>query len=323
MELGLRHAVVVRVLYLCAAAFGVLAWTLHTAPDWVQFAAVILLAALVHGTVFGLQRFGCRWNGGSRPDPFFAEPADTVIERLLEKSVWWVTGTIAIGLAVPIFATPELPPLFGGIAMSVFVFVAAMFPWRAHLSRSSVVHGLIWFACFCLLALLQAAPGSPAWVPAYLSMMSAGVLFWVLLKMRYRGHREIVQVSAFEMLLLGIVLFVALVLVPALNLGEGLRKMMLAVCMESVAFLLAMKILIRRQPHRNSMIAVAFLGALAFIVAKGFVSTDKVANFLSAPAVASASQPVIPRAFAIPPPLSRSQALALTLSGSTPPPLPH
>jgi hypothetical protein len=154
-------------------------------------------------------------------------------------------------------------------------------------------------------------------------MMSAAVLLWVLLKMKYRGHREIVQVSAFEILLLGVVLFVALVVVPALHLGEGLRRMMLAVCMESAAFLLAMKILIRRQPRSNSMFAAALLAALALIVMKGFVSTDKVANFLSAPAVASAPQPVIPRAFAIPPPLSRSQALALTLSGSTPPPLPH
>jgi hypothetical protein len=186
---------------------------------------------------------------------------------------------------------PELPPLFGGIAMGVLVFVAAMFPWRAHLSRSSVANGLLWFACFCLLALLQAAPGSPAWVPRYLSVMGAGVLLWVLLMLRYRGHRKIIQVSAFEMLLLGVVLFVALVLVPALNLGEGLRKMLLAVYIETTAFLLAFKILIRRQPHRNSMIAVAFLGALALIVVKGFVTTDKVANFLSAPPPYRAAPP--------------------------------
>jgi UDP-GlcNAc:undecaprenyl-phosphate GlcNAc-1-phosphate transferase len=288
MELGLRHPVVVRILYLCTAAFGVQAWLLHDAPDWVQFAAVTFLAVLVHGTVYGLRRCGCRWNGGSRSAPSPADPADAVMERLLEKSTWWVTGALAIGLAVPIFALPVLPPAFGGIAMAVLVFVAAMFPWRAHLNRSSVVNGLIWFACFCLLALLQAAPGSPAWVPRYLAVMGAGVLLWVLLMLRYRGRRKIIQVSAFEMLLLGVVLFVALVLVPALNLGEGLRKMLLAVYIESTAFLLAFKILIRRQPHRNSMIAVAFLGALALIVVKGFVSTETAGNFLAAPAGASA-----------------------------------
>jgi UDP-GlcNAc:undecaprenyl-phosphate GlcNAc-1-phosphate transferase len=287
MELGLRHAAVVRVLYLCAAAFGVLAWMLHTTPDWVQFAAVILLAALVHGTVYGLRRSGFRWNGGSKAVPSPADPADSVMERLLEESVRWVTGAVAIGLVVPIFALPALPNVFGGIAMAVMLFVAAMFPWRAHLYRSMVANGLIWFACFCLLALLQAAPGSPAWVPPYLAVMSAVVLLWVLLKMKYRGHREIVQISAFGMLLLGVVLFVSLLVVPALNLGEGLRKMLLVVCMESVAFLLAMKIMIRRRPNRDSLMALALLGALAVIVVKVFVSTETVANFVAAPAVAS------------------------------------
>ncbi|MBP2676746.1 MAG: hypothetical protein H6Q84_3586, partial [Deltaproteobacteria bacterium] len=139
---------------------------------------------------------------------------------------------------------------------------------------------------------------SPAWIPPYLAVMSAVVLLWVLLKMKYRGHREIVQVSAFGMLMLGVVLFVALVLVPALDLGDGLRKMLLTVCMESVAFLLAMKILIRKQPQcnsmfaqSNSMFAVALLGALALIVVKGFITTEKAGNFLAAPAGASAARP--------------------------------
>jgi UDP-GlcNAc:undecaprenyl-phosphate GlcNAc-1-phosphate transferase len=84
MDLGLRHAAVVRILYLCMAAFGVQAWLLRAAPDWVQFAAGILLTALVHGTVHGLQRVGCRWNGGSKPVPTPPDPYNTVMERLRE-----------------------------------------------------------------------------------------------------------------------------------------------------------------------------------------------------------------------------------------------
>jgi hypothetical protein len=106
--------------------------------------------------------------------------------------------------------------------------------------------------------------------------------------MKYHGHRQIVQISSFELLLLGVVLFVALVMVPALHMGDGLRNMLLAVSLESVAFLLAMKILIHRQPHRNSMIAAGFLLALALIVVRGFLFTEKAANFVAAPAAASA-----------------------------------
>jgi UDP-GlcNAc:undecaprenyl-phosphate GlcNAc-1-phosphate transferase len=288
LALGFPHAVVVTILYLSAGAFGVQAWFLREAPDWVQFAAVILLAALVHGTVFGLQRLGFRWKGGRAEVPSRTDPVYSGMARVMGKSVRLAAGAIAIGLMVPIVALPAVPPVIGGIALAALVFVAALFPWRAQRSRPSVAHGLMWLACLCLLALLQAIPGSPAWVPGYLAVLSAVVLLWVLLKMRYRGHREIVEISSFELLLLGVVLFAALVMVPALRMGDGLRNMLLTVSLESVAFLLAMKIVIRRQPHRNPMIAAGFLLALALIVAKGFLFTGKATDFVAAPAAASA-----------------------------------
>jgi UDP-GlcNAc:undecaprenyl-phosphate GlcNAc-1-phosphate transferase len=282
LDLGFPHAVVVPILYLSAGVFGVQAWLLREAPDWFQFAAVVLLAALVHGTVYGLQRFGFRWKGGEVSVSYRSDPVYTGMARVMGKSVRLATGVIAIGLVVPIVALPVVPPAFGAIATGVLMFVAALFPWRARRSRPSVAYGLLWLACLCLLALLQAIPGSPVWVPAYLAVLSAVVLLWVLLKMKYCGHREIVQISSFELLLLGVVLFVALVMMPALQMGDGLRNLLLAVSLESVAFLLAMKILIHRQPHRNSMIAVGILFALALIVAKGLLFTGKATDFVAA-----------------------------------------
>jgi UDP-GlcNAc:undecaprenyl-phosphate GlcNAc-1-phosphate transferase len=288
LDLGFPHSVVVPILYLGAGVFGVQAWFLREAPDWGQFAAVVILAVLFHGAVYALQRFGFRWKGGEASVPPRTDADRTGMARVMGKSMRLAAGVIAIGLSIPIVALPTVPPAIGGIAMAVLVFVAVLFPWRAQRSMPSVAYGLMWFACLCLLALLQAAPGSAAWVPAYLAVLSAVVLLWVLLKMKYRGHRQIVRISSFELLLLGIALFVALVMVPALRMGDGLRNMLLAVSLESVAFLLAMKILIRRQPHRDSMIAAGFLLALALIVAKGFLFTEKVADFVAAPADASA-----------------------------------
>jgi hypothetical protein len=110
---------------------------------------------------------------------------------------------------------------------------------------------------------------------------------------RFRQVATVILLAGIAPLLLGVVLFVALVLVPALHLGEGLRKM---------------------------LIAVAFLGALALIVVKGFISTEKAVNFIapasasapggvSAPAGASAAKPVNPRVSALPSLLPRSPAL--------------
>jgi UDP-GlcNAc:undecaprenyl-phosphate GlcNAc-1-phosphate transferase len=314
LALGIPHAAVVPILYAGTGAFGVQAWMLRSSPDWVQFGAVVLLAILVHGVVFVLHRVGYRWQRTSEAalssslsrsgSSLAKDPAYGVMAKVMGKSVRVVAWAIGIGLAVPILALPAVPHVFGGIAVAAILFTAAMFPWRSHDSRPSVCHGLMYFACICLLAILQVSPGSPPWVPSYLAALSAVVLAWVLLKMKYRGHREIVAISSFEMLLLGIALFISLVLVPALGLGAGLRRTLLTVCMESAAFLLAMKILIRRQPRRNYMIAAGFLAALALIAAKEFLPKRIVADLVAAPVVVWAAGPVVPGSASLRPPIA-------------------
>jgi len=303
---GFPHAAVVSMLYAGTGAFGVQAWLLRSSPDWVQFGAVILLAIFVHGAVFVLHRCGYLWK---RPGEAFVSPPPSlsrsvpsramnpaygVMSKVMGKSVRVVAWAIGIGLAIPIVTLPPVPPVFGGIAMAAILFTAAMFPWREHDSRPSVCHGLMYFSCICLLAILQVAPGSQPWVPSYLAALSAVVLAWVLLKMKYHGHRESMTISSFEALLLGVAFFISLVLVPALGLGAGLRRTLLTVTMESAAFLLAMKILIHRQPRRNHVIAASFLAALALIAAKEFLAKGIVTDSLAAPVAGWDAGPVGP-----------------------------
>ena len=310
MDLGFPHAAVVTILYLSSSVFGAQAWFLHDKPDRVQFLAVIALAVVVHGGVYLLGRSGFRWKGREgRVMDRWGEDGNVYpwIAHVMGKSVRPAGWVICVGLALPVFAMSDVPRIYGGMALAMLAFVGALFPWRSRQPRSSICYGLIYLACYCILALLQAMPGKPSWIPAYLAALAAAVFVWVLLKMRYRGHREIVGVSAFETLLFGIALFVPLVLVPALGLGAGWRNMFLIVCMESAAFLLALKILIRRQPRRNYMIAVAFMVALALIGVRGLMFRGTVSSNVTAPA----SVPNGVSGFAIPsPPRSADHGLS-------------
>jgi UDP-GlcNAc:undecaprenyl-phosphate/decaprenyl-phosphate GlcNAc-1-phosphate transferase len=297
LGLGFPHSAVVPILYLSTAAFGVQSWLLRSQPEWVQFAAVILLAVGVHGAVFVLQHSGFRWKGEERADRAAAERRENEhayswMAHIMGKSVRGAGWVIGFGLALPTIALPEVPRALAGAALATLLFVMVLFPWNSRNSSPAVSYGLMYLSCLCLLALLQAMPGAPKWIPGYLAALSAAVLGWVLLKMKYRGHREIVQISSFETLLLGIALLVSLMVVPMLGLGEELRKMMLTVCLESIAFLLAMKILIRRQARRNYVIAVAFMAALALIGLKGLLSQRTFTDFVAAPA--GASLPISP-----------------------------
>ena len=269
LALGFPHALVVSILYVSMGMFGLQAWLLHESPEWVQFLAVLLLGTVINGVVFVLQRSGYGWRMGDVSIRGTSSPSNSRLTQVIGRSTRGVSWAIGIGLAFPILTAQAIPPLVTGMAMAVLGFVGVLFPWRSRGSSVSVSYGLLYLACLCLLALLQIIPTVQAWVPGYHAVLSALVFTWVLLKLKYCGHRDILQISSFEMLLLSIAFFIPLVLLPSLGYESGLRRMLLAVCLESVAFLLALKILIRRQPRRNFVIVTGLLVALGLIVAKG------------------------------------------------------
>lgn len=273
LSLGLPHAAVVPILYVSSALFGFQAWALHTSPEPVQFAAVLGLGAVVYGTLFVVQRTGYRWGGAQDKVSSRNGGLHDFMAPLLGKSVRFVGAAIAVGLLLPAFLVKSVPRETGVIALAAGGFIAVLFPWKGRESRSGVCYGLMYAACASLLAILQVLPEAPAGMPEYLAVLSVLVVGWVILKMKYRGHREIVLLSAFEILLIGVSLCIPLVMIPALGMGDDIRRTTLAAVLEGIAFLMVFKILIRRKPGRNRVIAGAFLAALLLIAAKGFLGS--------------------------------------------------
>jgi hypothetical protein len=254
--------------------------------EWVQFGAVLGLGAALYGTLALVERKGFRWDGlPSRSNDRWDKGIHPILVRIMGKSVRPAGWVIAVGLFLPMSVLDTVPRSLTLAALGASLFAAVLFPWRFRRSRSAVCYGLK-YACFVVfLWVLQTAPGLPRWMPVYLAGLSAAVLFWVLLKMKYRGHRDIVLFSSFETLLigtsLGASLFVPVVLAPALGLGEGPQRLLLAVCLESVVLLLAMKLIVVHQPGRSPVIAASLLLALSIVAMKGFLpdSIDPIKAF--------------------------------------------
>jgi UDP-GlcNAc:undecaprenyl-phosphate/decaprenyl-phosphate GlcNAc-1-phosphate transferase len=288
LDLGLPHAAVVSILYVSAAGFGLQAWGLQDLPEGIQFAAVLLLGAAVNGFVPVLRRLGLRWeflSAGGLPS---RDGASDFATRIMEKSVRPAGWIIAAGLILPAVALPSVDPEAGAVALAVGGAVAVLFPWRSRRARSSICYGLTYVACVSLLAILSFTPGALRWLPGYLAVLSALVLVWVLFKMKYRGYREIVLFSAFEVLLIGGSLVLPFLLAQSLGLGEGSRRTLLIVCFQSIALLLAMKIFIRRRPSRNPVIAAGLLAALAVVGARGMIDHSRTGTYLRSSGVSQA-----------------------------------
>ena len=272
LNLGLPHAVAVPILYICTASFGFQAWFLRSYPDRTQFTALLALGAVIYGLAFLAQRIRNRWGvRAEKKESPRAEGPESLPGRVMRNSARAVGWLIGIGLFVPTVLLGSVPRALSLAALAAAGFVIVLFPWRSRRSRPGMCGGLTYIACACLMAILQFVPDAPRWLPAYHAALSALVMAWVLLKMRYRGHKEILFLSSFEILLIGASLMIPFVLMPSFGLEEGIRRTTITVCLESIAFLMAMKILIRGQPGRDYVIAGFFLIALVIIGAKGLL----------------------------------------------------
>lgn len=271
LELGIPHAAVVPILYVGTALFGFQAWFQRFFAEPRQFLCTVLLAAAIHGTVFLVHRAGWRWEGKESGEEGIREE-DHRLARILGKSVRPMGWAVGAALLLPALLVGSVPRPVWLSALGMGAGVAFLFPWNRHgTQRTTICYGLIFAACLFLLGSFQFLPGTPRWVPGYLAVLCTVLLGWVLLKMRYCGCRGIVLLSGFETLMISAALAIPLVLFPALALGEGFRRTMLVVCFEAVTFLLAMKVMIRRHPGRNHLLATILLVALALIGLRGML----------------------------------------------------
>jgi UDP-GlcNAc:undecaprenyl-phosphate GlcNAc-1-phosphate transferase len=211
------------------------------------------------------------------------------------RTVPFAAWVIAAGLALPAFVSRQVPARAGVVALGMAAFMLALFPWRSQRVNSSICFGLMYASSVCTIGILHFLPSEDAWLGKYLNAFSGVVLAWVLLKMKFeRGHRKAMLLSGFEALLIGVSLFVPTVLVPAAGLGDPVRNALFMACLESIPLLLALKILVRKQPRRNYVIAASLLAALVFLGLKGLYPSAPPAPRFSLIAPSNPPLPAVP-----------------------------
>ncbi len=74
--------------------------------------------------------------------------------------------------------------------------------------------------------------------------------------------------SGFELLVIVIAWFIPVVLVRIMDIGDAVRQILIVSCLESIVFLLAMKIIIRKEPSKN-VVLVSCLAGTYFLIGLG------------------------------------------------------
>ena len=273
MALNLTHSGAVVVLYGCMFICGFLAVFMQSMLERIQFATGTAFIIALYVSIALFQRVGFKF-----PDHNMAHAAikhgarvhniESIqyVSGYLEKSVPIVTFLIPFSLIIPAFFLLLGESNSGITALWIGFIIMLLYPWKSSHERLGWVHGLIYFATFTLLFLLNSSGLS--WINDYLMIVSCLVLIWVVMKLVFMQHSRIFMTSGFELLVIVIAWFIPVVLVRIVDISDAARQILIVSCLESIVFLLAMKIIIRKEPSKN-VVLVSCLAGTYFLIGLG------------------------------------------------------
>ena len=298
LSFGLPHPVVVMIIYCVMLIFGLLAIALKQQPDWVIFSSLMGLGLLVFGVVSGLQHMGLRSDFKERRSNSIVLPlkdrrSDKIVlpqsnrrssttvlpQKERRRSVIWgikltdFMRTTAKPVGVAILVALFIPAMFAPLlvlntkqVMTLFLLsgLLAAYSWKTPSANKGILHGSIYLAIFSLLLFYEiSATQTPSWITTYNTSVAGFVLVWVVLKLFFSEHNDIVFASCFELLMLFVSWFVPFVMLEDLKLSTNDIHAMRFACLLSIPFLLAIKINISIHGGHNRWIAIPLVFGLS------------------------------------------------------------
>jgi UDP-GlcNAc:undecaprenyl-phosphate GlcNAc-1-phosphate transferase len=265
MSLNLPHTVAVSVMYISMFIYGLLAVFMEPLPEWLQFATGWAYIFLLFGTVIILQRLGFKI-----PDQLFIEKTDKQahqfynhISELLGKSVSVITWMIPVLLLIPVLFFPSIQSGFMVTSFITCVVIIALFPWKKSHERAGWIHGLIYIATFMILVILNLI--GPMWTHEYLVFITWVIFVWVVVKLVFKGHDRVILTSNFELLMIAVSWFIPMILTRVVAVSADVQQSLVHACIQAIPFLLAMKIIINKEPQKNRTLVV-YLAGIFFII---------------------------------------------------------
>lgn len=273
LSLGLPHPAVVVVIYCMMFFFGTLAIVLSKQPDWVAAASPWGFGLLIFAAVFSLQRFGFRYGikGPKRIKSIRQVEFYLKTKQALECSAKLIGICVLIALLIPALFSP-LVAISKNKALTLFLIsgLLAAYSWKTRYSNKSILHGTMYLAIFALLVIYElSAIRVPSWLAMYTPWAAGFAGLWVLLKLIFSDHNEIVFASGFELLMLFVSWFIPFVVLEELNMPGNVIRAIQHACLLSIPFMLAMKINIRNYGGHNRWIVGPLVFGLVAVGVRG------------------------------------------------------
>jgi len=267
LALGLPHSMVVSVLYAWVALFGCLALFVKDMPEYWQLGSVLLLIAALYALIVTCERKGVHLTFGEKDEREIRQQ----FVKLAGYSMKVFPYVVLIGLSIPLLFVDFFVPESGQLALIMAVLIAIMFPWNEHHQRLSIVYGLYYLAVFIVLWIWNSSSYNLLNLNEYMGLFTALLLLWAAFKIKFKSRHEVFLTSSFEILLIFTSWFVPFVVLPVFEVPIAVMDAAKLSCLEAIPLLIAMKLIIKRQPDRNRNMGLALIMLLLLIGIKALL----------------------------------------------------
>jgi UDP-GlcNAc:undecaprenyl-phosphate GlcNAc-1-phosphate transferase len=265
LSLNLPHSLVVTVMYLLMAAFGLLAIIIHSQPAYIQLLSLLGFGGSIFATIIYAQYRGFDWK---KYHEVFVRQGLSSEHRITQFSIHY--GNLINRLLLVIFILPaiwltkineitgHLPVILAGLLTLVI--------WSHRKEFERILVGSAYLAIFVLLfefnnsAQLNHFYGYALWLTATITMV------WVAYKIVYYRRTKILFTTGFELILLMLVWFIPFIAVPFLGLGtETEQQALRSACLQSLPIFLLVKLHFSRDSGSH-FVVIGGLAALLTLV---------------------------------------------------------
>ncbi|MDT8377164.1 MAG: MraY family glycosyltransferase [Mariprofundaceae bacterium] len=289
LALGFPHPVAVTLLYVWVVMLGVLALSVKELPEHWQLLSGIVLCGVLYALLTLCEQK--KVNVASDISGIYelsgihevadisaasaegrkgreGEEENRVLARLLGQSMRLFPYVIGLGLCLPLLVADSIPATLGKPALGLALFVAIAFPWREHQQHQHIIYGLFYLCGFTILYAWNISSYHAFNLNIYIFLFGGLLLVWSFLKVKFKRRSEVFLTSGFELLLIFISWCLPYVILPAMEVPEPVLNAAKLACLGAIPLLIAMKLVIRRQPHRNRSMAVGLILILALIAVR-------------------------------------------------------
>jgi len=258
LALGISHSGVVILIYIFAFAFGLLGLGLHKQPEWIQMVSGLVACVVLYASLSLCEFFNYNVSHYSWFHKNNNEQAG-YLAAIVGRSLKGLRFFILLGLLLPIAFVESAPIETHNLLLGVFVLLLVAYPWKEHTERLNIVYGLFYLTGLTILYVWNVSAFQDFSLSWYTLFLVTILLVWSVLKIRFKGHREVFLTSGLEVLLIFVSWFVPYALLPVLHVSEAVLAAAKTSCLEAIPLFIAMKIVIRRHPDRNYLMVAGLL----------------------------------------------------------------